>query len=347
MYLRNQWYVAAWGHEVGRTPMQRWLLDEPLVFYRTEAGEAVVLSDRCPHRSASLSMGEVIGDTIQCGYHGLRFGPDGGCVEVPGEDAVPAQIRARRYAAVEKWGWLFVWMGDPDKAAEEKIPDYHWLTDPAWAGKGGTINVKASYELLRDNLMDLTHAKYVHKQTLATDAVTEFQPEATVEGDVVHLKREMIDIQTSPFFVKLGGFTQNVDHKQNVRCYPPAHIVIDVGAWPTAGSTEENWAEFRVLNALTPETSGSTHYFWSLHQNFDIENDEKTQWMHDQNLATFMEDVAVVEAQQRLIESGPGPWVPVTVKADRAVVLARRVFDRLLEEEQAASAGKDPASAAE
>lgn len=343
MYLRNQWYVAAWGHEIGRDPVQRWLLDEPLVFYRTEAGAPVALTDRCAHRSAALSAGQVIGDDIQCGYHGFRFGPGGDCVDIPGEDTVPPQICVRRYPAVERWGWVFVWMGDPALAETTDLPPYHWMADPDWVGKGGTINVNASYELLRDNLMDLTHAKYVHGQTLATDAVTDFPVVVSVDGDAVTFRREMTDIKTSPFFTHMGDITQNVDHKQNVTCYAPAHIVIQVGVWPTEGSTDDKWADFRVLNALTPETATSTNYHWYIGRNFEVENDAKTEWMYEKNLATFMEDVDVVEGQQKMIETGPQPWTPVTITADRPVVQARRVFDRLLAEEQSASPGASAA----
>ena len=82
MYLRNAWYVGAWAHEVTREPFQRYMLDEPLVFYRTEAGDPVVLDDRCCHRFAPLSAGWLDGDDIVCGYHGFTFDPSGTCVAV-------------------------------------------------------------------------------------------------------------------------------------------------------------------------------------------------------------------------------------------------------------------------
>ena len=72
-FARNQWYVAAYGREVGRELLARTVLGEPLVLYRTEAGEAVVLADRCVHRRYPLSQSRLDGDTIVCGYHGFTF----------------------------------------------------------------------------------------------------------------------------------------------------------------------------------------------------------------------------------------------------------------------------------
>lgn len=61
-YPRNQWYIGAFSHEVGRTPMERTLLDEPVVFYRTEAGRAIAVAGRCPHRRFPMVRAEVVGD---------------------------------------------------------------------------------------------------------------------------------------------------------------------------------------------------------------------------------------------------------------------------------------------
>ena len=89
MYLRNAWYVAAWGEEIGSAPLGRTLLGEPVVLYRGADGKAVALADRCCHRGLPLSMGRVEGDRIRCGYHGLVFDPQGICVEVPGQPKIP------------------------------------------------------------------------------------------------------------------------------------------------------------------------------------------------------------------------------------------------------------------
>ena len=86
MFLRNYWYVAATDSEIERKPLGRIILGEPIVFYRLEDGTPVALEDRCAHRHLPLSMGKLVGDTLQCHYHGLRYDQTGTCVRVPGQD---------------------------------------------------------------------------------------------------------------------------------------------------------------------------------------------------------------------------------------------------------------------
>src|SRR5262245_41092686 len=99
-FLRNAWYVAAMSSELTRGLLARKLLNEPVVMYRTEAGEAVVLEDYCPHRLLPLSVGRLVGDLVQCGYHGMEFDPQGKCVRIPGEELSGRDVRVRRYPVI-------------------------------------------------------------------------------------------------------------------------------------------------------------------------------------------------------------------------------------------------------
>src|SRR4051794_3341787 len=103
MFLKNHWYVAASASDITRTPLGRIILNEPVVFFRTADGTPVALEDRCPHRRLPLSMGKLVGDDVlQCHYHGLRFDSTGACVRVPGQDAIPATARVKKYPVVER-----------------------------------------------------------------------------------------------------------------------------------------------------------------------------------------------------------------------------------------------------
>ena len=247
--LKNAWYVCAWDDEIGPEPLQRWICGEPIVFWRRRDGSPAALADRCPHRDAPLSLGRVVGDDIRCGYHGLVFDASGRCVAVPGGDRVPEGARTRSYPVIERWGWAFVWTGDPARADPALLPDYHWKGDPAWVGKGETLHVRAHYGLLRDNLLDLTHAHYVHRQTLATDGVLEFPIETDFDGERLSVVRDMRGIAPSPFFARIGGFTGSVDHRQEILYTPPGNIVIKLRV---AGAAREGnrAVGMRVLNAL-------------------------------------------------------------------------------------------------
>jgi len=76
-FVRNQWYVAAYGTEVGRELFSRTVCGESILFWRTEAGEITAMADRCVHRRFPLSEkpSHLVGDTVVCGYHGFTYGP--------------------------------------------------------------------------------------------------------------------------------------------------------------------------------------------------------------------------------------------------------------------------------
>jgi vanillate O-demethylase monooxygenase subunit len=345
MFLRNFWYVAASDHEIAQRPLGRIILGEPVVLYRLEDGTPVALEDRCAHRHLPLSMGKLVGDTLQCHYHGLRYDKTGACVRIPGQDMIPRSARVRSYPVVERYHWLWIWMGDPALADPEKITDYHWLDDPGWGAKGQYLHVKGNWQLIVDNLLDLTHLAFVHETTIGNSAlVDQAQVKVQRAGDNgVTVTRWIVDAPAPPTFVKAGGFTSNVDRWQIINFTPPAFLRLDVGATPTGTGAPEGRRVGGIgmwnLNAITPETEGTSHYFWGQAHNFDVGNPKTTDMITEQIRTAFLEDVAVFEAQQRNLELIANP--PQTdINADSGVIQARRILDRLHQEEQTAAAAK-------
>ena len=76
-----------------------------------------------------LSLGRLEGDTLRCGYHGLRFDARGRCVEIPGQTQIPPDAAIRAYPLVERFNWVWIWMGDPKRADPALIPiGGGWIT---------------------------------------------------------------------------------------------------------------------------------------------------------------------------------------------------------------------------
>jgi vanillate O-demethylase monooxygenase subunit len=340
MFLRNYWYVAAHDQEIGRKPLGRIILGEPVVFYRLEDGTPVALEDRCAHRHLPLSMGKLVGDTLQCHYHGLRYDKSGACVRVPGQDMIPRSAKVKTYPVVARHRWLWIWMGDPAAADPAAIPDYHWLDDPEWGAGVQYLHVRANWQLIVDNLLDLTHLAFVHETTIGNSAlVDQAQVKVQRKDDTVTVTRWIVDAPAPPTFVKAGGFTANVDRWQIINFTPPAFLRLDVGATPTGTGAPEGRRVGGIgmwnLNAITPETERTSHYFWGQAHNFDTRNPATTEMIVGQIRTAFLEDVAVFEAQQRNLELIPDP--PQTdINADSGVIQARRILDRLHQQEQAA-----------
>lgn len=353
MFLRNYWYVGAFDHEVGRTLLPRTILNEKIVFWRTEEGEPVAFENRCCHRRAPLSHGKLIGDTLECGYHGLTFDVSGKCIRVPSQSRIPERARVRRFPVAERCRFVWIWMGDPALADEGLIPEhlYSYNDDPHWAMVGGLLHVKANYQLLIDNLMDLTHETFLHMKTIGTVHVAE-TPLAKVERDDtgVTVTRWMLDRPPPPIYDRCGGFSERgekVDRWQIIRFEPPEHACLDVGV-ATAGSgapagDRSKGITMRALNALTPETESSTHYFWTFPRDYKLDDAEITALLAKGFHNTFMEDVVILEAQQEIIDADPDAET-VDINADASTIPVRRMIQRLLEEE-AAQAGTARAAA--
>ena len=159
----------------------------------------------------------------------------------------------------------------------------------------------------------------------------------------VRVTRWIIDQPAPPAFVKIGGFTGNVDRWQIIDYTPPSFIRLDVGATPTGTGAPEGrrvgGIQMRNLNAMTPETETTTHYFWAQAHDFEPHNPDMTEKIFQQIKIAFLQDVAVFTAQQRNIELDPD--APQSdINADSGGIQARRIVDRLYQEEQATNGGR-------
>ena len=320
MFAMDQWYAAAWAHELKSTPLSRRILGKKLVLFRGESGQVGALFDCCPHRSVPLSFGSVVGDTIECAYHGLRFNTGGVCELAPGQSSAPKAATVTTYPAVERWNLIWVWMGDPARSSDQAIPDLHWLTDPAWVAAPGYLHLKAGYQLLLDNLHNHTHLQYVHRRTIGTDEIISASQEVAKSGNQIHVTRWLLN-QTAPkLFAIAGGFQGKVDRWFNSTFVPPSNVILDIGC-ADAGSgapqgDRSRGIEICSLHSVTPETETTCHYFWAYVRSFRIDDAKLTEMLASGARATFEEDVAILEAQQQnILETGATPRVHLVADA--------------------------------
>jgi len=172
-FVKNAWYVAAWSKEIRRKLLPRTILGEQVVLYRREDGTPAALVDRCPHKLAPLSLGELKGDQVQCGYHGMTFDCSGTCVRVPGQQNIPPTARVRSFPLVEKYNAVWIWMGEPHLADAKKIVDVPHYGEPGWGWglvDGQYVHFRTNYLNITDNLVDPAHTTYVHKSTIGNAA---------------------------------------------------------------------------------------------------------------------------------------------------------------------------------
>ena len=338
MFVRNAWYVAAWDHEVTRTLKRRIILDEPVLLFRKDDGTPVALEDRCCHRQAPLSMGRLIGNVVKCPYHGLEFDSSGKCVKVPSQDLVPASAKVRAYPLVERNHWLWVWMGEPAKADPALIEDFHFMDDPKWRYGGNYLHVESNYLLLVENLLDTTHLPFLHPTTLGTDAFARSEFEVKRDGDRITVARYLMNELPEPFHKQMGEFPEGmkVDRWQVTHYGPPSFVRLDIGSAPVGTPIRQGERGKGVnmwnLNAITPESEKTSHYFFAQAYNFKLDQPWIADMLAKQITDIFMDDMAMVKAQQKNMDMGPSP--SVTLGQDKAWIAMRGIVDRLIREEQ-------------
>lgn len=165
--IAKGWYLLAYSEELamgGLLALRR--LDRRLVVFRGASGEPSVLDAHCPHLGADLGVGgRVVDDTIQCPFHGWRFGGDGVCAEIPYAKRIPAGARARAYPVAERNGMIFVWYDAADAAPDFEIPILAEWGDPEWLDRwiSWEWTVKTHPQEMGENGIDWPHFATIHK----------------------------------------------------------------------------------------------------------------------------------------------------------------------------------------
>jgi vanillate O-demethylase monooxygenase subunit len=339
-FVEDAWYVAAWSDQLGAAPLARVILGRPVVLFRCADGAPVALEDRCIHRRLPLSAGRIRGDVIECGYHGLQFDGAGRCTKVPGQPLIPPGAQVRAYPVVERHRCLWIWTGDPAHADPAAIRDFHWLENPGWGLTKVHFRLACHYQLVIDNLLDLSHLAYVHASTVGSPELAERAQVKTERlPDGVRVSRWTRDVPAARTYLEFGKYDGNIDRWQISEFRAPGTFVIDNGSAkagtgaPEGQPGEQRWG-FIVCHGITPETDTTTNYFWALAHDFGADDPAAVAEFHRQSQQVIGEDVAVFEAQQRMIDFEPdAPTIDIAY--DAGPLQARRLIDTLLASQHA------------
>ncbi|WP_084959319.1 aromatic ring-hydroxylating dioxygenase subunit alpha [Thermoactinospora rubra] len=337
-FPRNQWYVAAYGEEVGDGLLARTICGEPILFYRTAAGRVAALSDRCVHRRYPLSEGSRDGDTVVCGYHGFTYAPDGRCVAVPGQARIPRTARIPVYPVVEQDTLVWVWIGDANAADPAAVPRAPWLASPDWTTVRGMEPLAARYELLVDNLMDLSHETYLHGGYIGTPEVaqTPITTEVDEKAGVVYVSRRMTDAECPPFYARSTGIEGRIDRWQDIEYHPPCLYLLHsriapTGVAPGPDGDDSRACHAEIVYAITPETETSTHDFWMVSRDFARDDEEVSAFLAESNRTVVLQDVRALDLLERVIATEPEGYQELSINIDTGGLAARRLLKRMIE----------------
>ncbi|MCB1429817.1 MAG: aromatic ring-hydroxylating dioxygenase subunit alpha [Nitratireductor sp.] len=340
MFLRNAWYVAAWSDEITQDLQQVILLDDRICMYRNSAGAIVALEDACPHRKLPLSKGRRKGDDVECGYHGLTFNLTGQCVRAPGKGGIPSNAKVHAYPVEERYGLVWIWMGNPALADVAEIFSIPEFDDPAWGmNRGKALEIDCNYLYVTDNLLDPTHVAWVHQSSFGQSATQDTPLRITKADDGITVWRWMLDVEPAPFYKKIIEFEGNCDRLQHYEVRYPCHAFIQAVFTP-AGTGGENGPLhdktfiMNSYNFMTPETEGRTRYYWFQMRNIRPDDVELSKMMSEDVKHAFEEDRQVLNEVQKGMSGKKTPHIDLPI--DGGQLRFRRQLEVLIAQEQLA-----------
>jgi vanillate O-demethylase monooxygenase subunit len=331
----NRWYVVAATDEIGVEPLARRVCGKRVVLYRTTTGDIVCLDDRCSHRAFPLSAGSVVGDEIQCAYHGLRFDGCGTCTWAPGQERIPSRANITAHAIEVQGPWVWLWVGEPADADRTLLPATPWFTETGWAEVHGMEPLAARFGLLVDNLLDLSHETFLHAGYIGTPEVadTPITTETDLETGVVRVSRRMAAVECPPFYSESTGLESPIDRWQDIEYHAPGFYLLHVRVAPhgqdPADDATGRAASLKVMYAITPETESSTLDFWAVCRNFDVDNKETDAFIAKMNREVVLQDVEALELLESRLQEEQGTPVEVSFKIDTGGLAARRVLQSI------------------
>ncbi|TWP38559.1 aromatic ring-hydroxylating dioxygenase subunit alpha [Leekyejoonella antrihumi] len=348
-WSRNQWYVAAYSAEISHELFARTICGEPLVLYRTTGGDVVALEDRCVHRRYPLSKSHLIDDTIVCGYHGFTYDQCGTCLAAPGQKRIPRTARVPAFTIVEQDSLVWVWIGDNDRSDEALIPRAPWLDSPEYTVVRGMEPLQARYELLVDNLLDLSHETYLHGGYIGTPEVaqTPITTEVDEDAGVIYVSRHMDDAACPPFYAESTGITGRIARWQDIEYHPPCLYLLHsriapTGDLPADDGTDDHAFHVEVVYAITPETEHSTHDFWMVARDFALADQHVSDFLAENNRTVVLQDVVALDVLETIVEGEKEHYQELSINIDTGGLAARRLLKR---QREAGEAAPEPTAA--
>lgn len=338
MFLKNTWYVAGTIEEIAQGIHSTTIMSENIAIYRMSDGTIAALEDACPHRKLPLSMGRIQGDNLECGYHGLTFNCSGQCTKAPGSKRIPTKAKVKSYVVTERYGLIWVWMGDSDKADEALILEIDEWQEKDWGiNRGDSMDIACHYLYITDNLLDPSHVAWVHQSSFGNTACEEapLQTQVTEQGVIV--RRWMFDVEVAPFYANFVKFKGNCDRKQHYEVRFPSVAIIKALFTPAGSGGDDKDLNPNVFlmnsyNFMTPIDEENTRYYWFQTRNFAPDDVEVSEAFAKGVRHAFDEDKEILVAVQQGMANKKTPNIDLA--SDVGPMRFRHGLNKLIEQEQ-------------
>ena len=285
-------------------------------------------------------MGRVEGDEIRCMYHGMKFSSDGKCVHIPATDVRPPNSDVRTFPVVEQDGWIWVWPGNPEAADSTLIPKAWGLTTEGFIDKSDALEYDADYQLINDNLTDLSHLDFVHETTLGKMSGTKWSedfPSITKIENGLRIQRWFPPAKIVP------GVDVEFESWNAYDYLLPGVFLMTGKMYPVGTAekfghkepTDEPVFQRFEQQAVTPMLKGKARYIFAsgVAKGDGVEIDDSVNKFFEVVMAAFAEDKAIIEAQQKIWDITPENAPKAFIEQDKAPAIFRRMIKERLQKE--------------
>jgi phenylpropionate dioxygenase-like ring-hydroxylating dioxygenase large terminal subunit len=318
--LDTCWYPVAESEDIDTGALALTLLAKTYVLWRSSEGSLVAAPDRCPHREAPLSAGEVKDGVLTCPYHGWSFGDGGTCVSVPSSGpgaTVPPTAHLPSVTVEERYGLVWMCPGEP----ANPLPEMKWDSDPSFRRiNTGIESWSVSTPRMVDNFMDISHFPWVHTGTFggAQDPTVPKVELVQLDADFFGYAYE-VDAANPDEANTISGSTEPVVHRHMSSGFHLPFIVRSTISY-------EDGLEHILLLCSTPVDDTNSLFTFVVWRNDDFSTDP-------QEIVQF--DRAIGAEDKAMLEQIPGT-LPlgrlglVSVQSDKPSVEWRRRFAELI-----------------
>lgn len=351
--VRNAWYVAGLSREFPIGEIKGFtIVNQPLVLWRTKAGEVVGFDARCVHKRFPLWEGKLLdGDVLECAYHGFCYNSAGECVSIPAQadGASPKKANKVPTPIVEQDGVVWVWPGDPDRRGERVVPPTPEIGSEGWDSiDSGPMHVPANYRLLIENLLDITHFYPLHDGNIGdranSDIPVELEREIVGGNPAVMTTRRAKNYTLPPMYQDWFGF-DIVDRHHTHRMVSPGLTRVQLRLAPPGELGTDSEKGYVLYHTHTPIDEKNHTWRWIMNCRSGLRYPgDPSRTLVDQIAEGFPkvvdQDRWALEEQQRMFEYADDGYQEVHIKTDGAVVMLRRELAELAEEDASAEAAR-------
>lgn len=318
---RYFWHPVCTMHELEASDtgrgilLQTKLLGTELVIAKLES-VVIAMNNRCPHRSAKLHLGWNCGDSIQCPYHGWKYGADGVCVEIPAlpNEPIPPNAKTTTYDCEVKYELVWVRL---DGSAGTEIPRHDAYNDLEFkCVLGQSYNWKTHSARRVENYTDLAHFPFIHPKTLGSEEHTTF-----LAPDIDFRRDGQMKFSYKPS----EGSRSGVNSQGELTALKFSDYIINLPFGVNVDLTLQDGSRTVLWIWATPLDDTYCRSFWFVCRNRD--QDGPDQPHIDQQMRILEEDIDVVESQDP--EQIPHPRDEIAVSSDKVSLTYRRILYEL------------------